>query len=61
MEKLCSTEEDTSEYTFMERKDEGNEVTYDVLNFNVSNVSEYRRNNPDVSYKRAYIATLGHE
>ena len=43
------------------KKDAGNEVTYDVPNFNVSNVFGFRRNNPDVSYERAYMATLGNE
>ena len=57
MEKLCSTEIDKSEYTITEQKDEGGEVTYDVPNFNVSNVFECGRNNPDVSYKRAYMVT----
>ena len=47
-------------------KDEGNEVTYDVptydvLNFNVSNVFECGRNNPDMSYERAYMATSDNE
>ena len=37
MDKLCSTEIDKLEYTITEQKDEGNEVTYDVPNFNVSN------------------------
>ena len=32
------------------KKDKGNEVTYDVPHFNVSNVFEFRRNDPDVSY-----------
>ena len=50
MDKLCSTEEDKSEYTITEQKDVGNEVTYDVPNFNVPNVFKCRRNNPDVSY-----------
>ena len=45
----------------MEQKGEGNEVTYDVPNFNVSNVFEWGRNNPDVSYERAYMATSGNE
>ena len=53
VEKLCSTEEDKSEYTIIEQKDEGNEVAYNVPNYNVSNVSECRRNNPDVPYERA--------
>ena len=38
--------------------DAENEVTYDVpYKFNVSNVFECGRNNRDVSYERAYIAT----
>ena len=61
MDKLCSTEEDKPEYTITEQKDEGNEVIYDVPNFNVSNVNERGRNNPDVSYKRVYIAASGDE
>ena len=50
VDELCSTEEDKSEYTITEQKDARNEVTYDVPNFNVSNVFECGRNNPDVSY-----------
>ena len=57
MDELCSTEEDKSEYTIMEQKDAGNEVTYNVPNFNVSNVFEFGRNNPDMSYEIAYMAT----
>ena len=38
-----------------------NEVTYDVPNFNVSNLFECRRNNPDVLYKRSYMSTSGNE
>ena len=30
-------------------------------NFNASNVFECGRNNPDLSYERAYMATSGHE
>ena len=41
---ICSTEIDKSEYTH-------------VPNFNVSNIFEYGRNNPDMSYERAYMAT----
>ena len=48
VEKLCSTEIDKSKYTH-------------VPNFNVSNVFKYRRNNPDVSYERVYMATEGNE
>ena len=61
MDKLCSTDIDKSEYTITEQKDEGNEVTYDVPNFNVSNVFECGRNNPDVSCERACMATEDNE
>ena len=61
MDKLCSTDIDKSECTITEQKDEGNEVTYNVPIFNVSNVFECRRNNPDVSYERAHMATEGNE
>ena len=61
MEEICLTEEDKSEYTITEQKLEGNEVTYDVPNFNVSNIFECRENNPDVSYERSYMATSGNE
>ena len=30
-------------------------------NFNVSNIFECGRNNPDVSYERSYMATEGNE
>ena len=59
--KLCDNEEDKSDYTITEQTDKGNEVTYDVPNFNVSNIFKCRRNNPDVSYERAYMATSGNE
>ena len=45
----------------MEQKEAGNDVTYDVPNFNVFNVFECGRNNPDVSYKRLYMTTSGDE
>ena len=45
----------------MEQKEEGNDVTYNVPNFNVSNVFECGRNNPDMSYERAHMATEGNE
>ena len=61
VDKLCSTEEDKLECTITKQKDSGNEVTYDVPNFNVSNVFECGRNNPDVPYERAYMATSGNE
>ena len=48
VDKLCSTEIDKSEYTH-------------VPNFNVSDVFECGRNNPDVSYKKSYMATEGNE
>ena len=48
MEKLCSTEIDKSEYTYLP-------------NFNVSNIFEFGGNNPDVSYERAYMDTEGNE
>ena len=51
VDNLCSTKKDKSEYT----------VTYDVCNFNVSNVFERRRKNPDVSYERSYMVTSGNE
>ena len=59
VEKLCSTEIDKSEYAVLEQKDEGSEVTYDVTNFNASNIFEYGGNNPDVSYERAYMDAPG--
>ena len=40
-----------------EQKDAGNEVTYDMPNFNVSNIFECRRDNLDVSYEREYMDT----
>ena len=58
VDKLSSTKEVKSECTIMEQKDAEDEVTYDnIYNFNVSNVFECRINNPDVSYKRAHMAT----
>ena len=44
VDKLCSAEIDKSEYTH-------------VPNINVSKIFECGRNNPDVSYERAYIDT----
>ena len=61
VDKLCSPEIDKSEYTITGKKYEGNEVTYDIPNFNVSNIFECGRKNPDVSYERAYMATGGNE
>ena len=58
MDELCSKEEDKSECNITEQKDAENEVTYDVpYDFNVSNAFECGRNNPDVSYEQAYMAT----
>ena len=47
----------------MEQKDAENEFTYDVpyKNFNVSNVFEWGRKNPDMSKKRVYIDTNRNE
>ena len=45
VDKLCSTEINKS----------------DVPNFNVSDVFECGRNNPDMSYERAYMDTEGNE
>ena len=57
IDELCSMEEDKSECTITEQKDAENEVRYDVpYNFNISNAFECGRNNPDVSYERAYMA-----
>ena len=43
---------------YNEKKYAENEITYDVTyNSNVSNVFECGRNNPAVSYVRAYMAT----
>ena len=49
VDKICSTDIDKSEYTITEQKDAGNEVTYDVPNFNIYNIFECGRNNPDFS------------
>ena len=61
VDKISSTEEEKSEYAISEQKDKGNMVTYYVPTFNVSNVFECGRNNPDVSYERASMATSGNE
>ena len=61
MEKQCLTDIYKSEYTITEQKGEGNEVTYNVPIFNVSNVFECGINNPDMSYDRSYMATEGNE
>ena len=47
-----------SEYANEKQKDANNEVACDATNyFNVSNVFECGRNNPDVSCERACMAT----
>ena len=51
----------TNQNTLLQKKNAGNEVTYDMPNFNVSNIFECRRNNPDVSYERAYMSTSDDE
>ena len=47
VDELCLSEEERSQCTIKEQKDAGNDVTYDVTydvpNFNVSNVFEYER------------------
>ena len=43
LDELCSTEEDKSECTITEKKDAGNEVTYDLPIFNIFNVFECRK------------------
>ena len=48
VDKLCSAEVEKSEYTH-------------VPNFNVSNVFECGRNNPDASYERVYMANEGNK
>ena len=48
VDELCSTEEDKSECTITKQKDAGNEVTYDVPNFNISNAFECGRNKSGV-------------
>ena len=59
---LCSTEEDESECSNKKQKDAYNEVACDVMNyFNVSNVFECGRNNPDVSCERACVANVDNE
>ena len=55
VDELSSTEEEKPECIITEQKDADNEVTYNVP-YN-SNVFECRINNPDVSYKRAHMAT----
>ena len=60
--KLCFTKEDKSECANEKQKYAKNEVACDVTNyFNVSNVFECGRNNPDVSCERACMATEENE
>ena len=55
---LCSTKEDESEWASKKQKDTKNEVACDATNyFNISNIFECGRNNTDVSYERACMAT----
>ena len=56
-----NADEDTSKFTIKEQKDAGGEVTYDVPNFDISNVFECVRNNTDVSYERVYMDISGNE
>ena len=59
---LCSTKEDESECPIKKQKDANNEVASDVTNyFNVSNVFECGRNNPDKSSERVYMVTEDNE
>ena len=60
--KLCFTKEDESECANEKPKDAKNEVACDVTShFNVSNVFECGRKNPDVSCERACMATEDNE
>ena len=60
--KSCSTTKDKSECSNKKQKDAKNKVACDVTNyFNVSNVFECERNNPDVSCERACMATEDNE
>ena len=60
--KLHSTKEDKSEWAIRKQKDANNEVACNVTNcFNVSNVFECGRNNLDVSYEIACMATEENE
>ena len=57
-DELCSTKEDESECANKKQRDTKNEAASDVTNyFNVSNVFECGRNNPDMSCEREYMAT----
>ena len=56
------TKEDKSKRANKKQKDTKNEVAWDVTNyFNVSNVFECGRNNPDLSCERASMATEENE
>ena len=55
---LCFTKEDDSKFANGKQEDAKNEVTCDVTNyFNVSNIFECGRNNPDVSCERSCMDT----
>ena len=57
-ERIFFTKEGESEYANKKQKDAKNEVACDVTNyFNVSNLFGCGRNNHDVSYERACMAT----
>ena len=59
---LCFTKEDKSECANMKQKDANNEVACDLTNcFNVSNVFESERNNPDMLCERACMDTEDNE
>ena len=59
---LRSTKAEKSECAIKKRKYAKNEVACDVKKyFNVSNVFECGRNNPDMSCERAYMATEDNE
>ena len=59
---LCFTKEDESECANEKQKDAKNEVACDVTKyFNVSNVFECGRNNPDVSCERSCMATKNND
>ena len=59
---LCSTKENESEFANKKQKYTKNEVACEVTNyFNISNVFECGRNNPDVSCERACMANMDNE
>ena len=58
----CFTKEDESERANEKQEDAKNEVACDVKNyFNVSNVFECGRNNPDLSCERACMANVDND